>query len=825
VESVTPTGWGNPSENTSNYGYGFGYDANNELTSVSLMDGENSTATTLVNKLVNRDNGTVTTMQRRSSTEIDTATVLFDKYGRTGSIAENNDTTARFGRQDEAAINDASEGASEVTWMVDNLEDRVYHYTYDDHNNCTGYRRHVRNADGTNGSRDFSVERQGERGDTFVTYNRGISGRERWSETTYDENNALLSPRVSITNDFRLPSSYGAAPSFVTEVRYNYDNLGRIGTKRLGGFEGFCTTTNNYIRGTLLKSSVNVSVSGGSFSRLYNYNYRYDERGRIKSVHWNDSTQDQFTYDNANRLTSERLANGNIRHFRYNPDGSIAREWLNDYGNMLHHTYKNGRLTQRGFMPYTYDNLGNCTNFNGVSLDWTRGSLLERWGVGGGTTYSYNSKGVRYQKVVGGITTRYFHDGDKLIEEHRGNRIIRYMYDTEGIVGFSIDTTGRNTLEYFYIKDAEGSVRAIVCADTNTSSHHNQVILSEVARYSYDAWGNAVETITLNNATIDGMPVADFNPIRWKSQYFDRESGFYAISGGSGTRYYSPMIRQYLSPDYSAINPGVIYGLNPYLLTVDNPVSLTYNGHTIATAMSLAFDPPELTRWQHFLFRSGRFFSMAFSWWDDLPNALKWVIGIAVVVLTIAMAAITGGMSAKLKATIGIAAKSAKITKAAKITKGMAWGAGLSGLAGFGFGGLSGFVGGDSWCWDGTASGFGLGAITGGITGGLGGIGLSPLQMALTSMSVTGAASLLTKGPVVLTDWTFYLGMAVSFGGGWAGGAIGGRFAGTGARGLLIGISTKIVTASLKEVIGFIPNGDKQNSTNNIHETLLLARI
>ena len=55
-------------------------------------------------------------------------------------------------------------------------------------------------------------------------------------------------------------------------------------------------------------------------------------------------------------------------------------------------------------------------------------------------------------------------------------------------------------------------------------------------------------------------------------------------------------------------NAGVLYGLNPYLLCVDNPVNLSYNGHTIATNGELAFEPPELSVWQMRWFRVGRFF-------------------------------------------------------------------------------------------------------------------------------------------------------------------------------------------------------------------------
>ena len=76
-----------------------------------------------------------------------------------------------------------------------------------------------------------------------------------------------------------------------------------------------------------------------------------------------------------------------------------------------------------------------------------------------------------------------------------------------------------------------------------------------------------------------GVGIGEFNPIRWKSQYYDTESGLYYIGG----RYYSPETKQYLSPanpETVAANALTIYGLNLYLLCLTNPVNMGYNGYT-----------------------------------------------------------------------------------------------------------------------------------------------------------------------------------------------------------------------------------------------------
>lgn len=144
---------------------------------------------------------------------------------------------------------------------------------------------------------------------------------------------------------------------------------------------------------------------------------------------------------------------------------------------------------------------------------------------------------------------------------------------------------------YTYVKDILGNVVKLV--DNN----------EEVASYVYDAWGNCTVYDKNGNITTDKNHIGYINPIRWKSQYYDVESGFYAINTASGTRYYDPTIRQYLSPlspESMLGNAATIYGLNPYLLTIANPVNIGYNGYTIATNVELAYDPLELTAWQKF---------------------------------------------------------------------------------------------------------------------------------------------------------------------------------------------------------------------------------
>ena len=47
-------------------------------------------------------------------------------------------------------------------------------------------------------------------------------------------------------------------------------------------------------------------------------------------------------------------------------------------------------------------------------------------------------------------------------------------------------------------------------------------------------------------------------------------------------------------------NAGTVYGINPYLLCLTNPVNMVYNGYTIETDGELSYEPDELSEWKYF---------------------------------------------------------------------------------------------------------------------------------------------------------------------------------------------------------------------------------
>jgi len=197
-----------------------------------------------------------------------------------------------------------------------------------------------------------------------------------------------------------------------------------------------------------------------------------------------------------------------------------------------------GRMTSCGNTSYTYDNYGNRTSKtqNGITTNYTftRGDLLASVN---NATYTYNANGIREIKTVDGLKTKYYLDNNKILGEDRddgdgGIIKIRYFYDKDGICGFMKDDH-----KYGYLKDLCGNVVGLYNASDNTYYAHYLI-----CRYEYDAYGNC-KVFDRNGDEYYGNDfIGNINPFRWKSHYFDVESGLYYANGS----YYDPEVGQYV---------------------------------------------------------------------------------------------------------------------------------------------------------------------------------------------------------------------------------------------------------------------------------------
>ena len=181
-----------------------------------------------------------------------------------------------------------------------------------------------------------------------------------------------------------------------------------------------------------------------------------------------------------------------------------------------------------------------------TTYTYTRGNLLSAISSTG--NYYYNCDGVRYKKVSGGVTTEYYLDGDKILGEDRSDgKKLRYFYDIDGLCGVRY-----NGKDYEYVRNPYGDIVMIVIDGL------------PVVRYYYDAWGNC-KMVQYK----DGADIGNINPFRWKSHYYDVESGLYYANGS----YYDPEAGLHVDamPVSTAIeNAFEVFGLDLNGIMCDN---------------------------------------------------------------------------------------------------------------------------------------------------------------------------------------------------------------------------------------------------------------
>lgn len=244
--------------------------------------------------------------------------------------------------------------------------------------------------------------------------------------------------------------------------------------------------------------------------------YKHIDNNKLKStpttslvsiLRFNDGRTLEYGYDAEERITSvvdKFVLNGKT----YTYGDSKWKDLLTEYDGQT----------------ITYDAGGNPINYLGHTLTWEKGRQLKSFDD---ITYTYNANGIRTSKTVNGVKHEYTLDGTNIVKETwDGNTLIPLYDNTESVCGIIY-----NGISYYFLKNLQGDVISITDATG-----------SVVAKYSYDAWG--VCTIE-GDATV--CKIADINPYRYRSYYFDRETGYYYLQ----SRYYNPENCRFINADDS----------------------------------------------------------------------------------------------------------------------------------------------------------------------------------------------------------------------------------------------------------------------------------
>ena len=90
-----------------------------------------------------------------------------------------------------------------------------------------------------------------------------------------------------------------------------------------------------------------------------------------------------------------------------------------------------------------------------------------------------------------------------------------------------------------------------------------------VARYVYNAWGEVKVLNPDGTENTDPTFIGNINPFRYRSYYYDVETGLYYLK----SRYYDPKRFRFISPDsIEYLQPTTVGGLNLYAYCLNDPV-------------------------------------------------------------------------------------------------------------------------------------------------------------------------------------------------------------------------------------------------------------
>ena len=248
--------------------------------------------------------------------------------------------------------------------------------------------------------------------------------------------------------------------------------------------------------------------------------FEYDpSTGDLKSVTDVNGKKTSYTYDAGFNMTSEKV-------YAYTTEAAPSGEPVSQRNFTYDSAWKD-QMVSCGGKAMTYDAMGNLTSCDGMTFAWTGGRRLSRVTRADGTviTYEYDLHGRRVEKMVGSEMQLFSYVGDRLFSCSTAGGAAYFSYDS---VGNPVAIL-YNEVEYYYVKNLQGDIIGLV--DGNGAW---------VVEYSYDAWGNVLSVTGTMAATL-----GQDNPIRYRGYFYDAETGLYYL----GSRYYSPELCSFISPD------------------------------------------------------------------------------------------------------------------------------------------------------------------------------------------------------------------------------------------------------------------------------------
>jgi RHS repeat-associated protein len=255
-----------------------------------------------------------------------------------------------------------------------------------------------------------------------------------------------------------------------------------------------------------------------------------------------------FTYDGSSRLVSaDYPASTGITDQTFGYDALGNRTSTSGAPASSYHYDASNRLLSDPTADFTYDAEGNTltrtVRATGAKTSYTWSTEHELTATthpdGTTTTFRYDPFGRRVEINDRGQITRYAFDNDAIAATYNATNTLTATFTRDGTDPTRTLEMTRGGQRYFYLTDAQGSTTALT---TITGAVANT--------YTYDAFGTAVQTGTVDN------------PLTYTGQTLDPGSGLFLFR----LRAYDPAIGRFLSED-------PMLSLNPYPYVNNDPLN------------------------------------------------------------------------------------------------------------------------------------------------------------------------------------------------------------------------------------------------------------
>ena len=306
-----------------------------------------------------------------------------------------------------------------------------------------------------------------------------------------------------------------------------------------------------------------------------NCGYGYDDNGNIASATLNGKWTG-YTYDELGQLIqvndhsdTRSGENGTTWTYSYDLGGNILKKERFAYADTttpletVTYTYGDAnwrdKLTAVNGNAIAYDAIGNPLNDGTWTYTWQNGRQLQKMQKSGVTAeFVYNADGLRVQKTINGVATKYTLHGKNVVHMTSGTDELHFFYDAQNRPAVVV----YNGTAYAYVKSLQGDILAILDENGNT-----------VVSYGYDAWGVPLWCTGELAETLGKV-----QPFRYRGYVFDEETGLYYLR----SRYYSIRICRFINSD-AVLLKTENFAHNGYTYCSNNPIYFLDTSGTCVT--------------------------------------------------------------------------------------------------------------------------------------------------------------------------------------------------------------------------------------------------